>query len=168
MPLLALSFVYCEECRLTFRNETRSQIGFFLLSMNFQLSRYRATSKTLSSCRRSSTTRISWAVPYPRSYASLDTSQVLTSVDFQRVPQDPLRHEQYKMYSSEQPWTAGMRYEPFPYGLNAIRYLVEHSGHSTQWRRRGIQIISNLGKWRECYFVIQNGRTQYPLDDSSA
>jgi hypothetical protein len=43
------------------------------------------------------------------------------------------------VYASEEPYTAGTRYDPFLYGLKAIRYRVRHFGHCTQWRIRNIR-----------------------------
>lgn len=54
---------------------------------------------------------ISSAVPYPRSKAAVETSQLLNSVVFHRL--GAAWHWQYKMYSSQQPAIAGSKYESF-------------------------------------------------------
>ncbi len=77
-------------------------------SIVFQTPRYRDTS-TDHSCCGARINLISSAVPYPRSKAAAETSQLLNSVVFHRL--GAALHRQYKMYSSQQPSIMGSRYE---------------------------------------------------------
>jgi len=64
------------------------------------------------------------AVPYPRSKAAAETSQLLNSLVFHRL--GAALHRQYKMYSSRPPSIVGRKYDPSSYGLRETTYRVKH------------------------------------------
>lgn len=74
--------------------------------------------------------------PYPRTCAVFDTQYGFNSSPFQRLELCGEPQEQYKVHPSHIPSATGARYDPFGYGLNPIKYRVQHLGHSMQCRIR--------------------------------
>src|SRR5215475_454544 len=104
-----------------------SQRAYLRFSVVFQSLTYRDMSMEGSCCRERIAV-ISSAVPYPRSKAAAETSQIMNSLDFHQLA--AALHRQYRVYSSQQPSIMGCKYELFSYGLQETTYRVRHFGHS--------------------------------------